>query len=396
MNIIDYILKEAKVNKWSVLQDNQIKNMTDQFLAKNKIKEKTEKDIFRLKMVYIFDKNVFNFEDAKQQYYKLSNFLVKEIITKLQLQPNEEKRILIWLLERFDTYISIDEERLKEDAEMIKNNLKLYFKNKKEIHKDIYSQSYKQLKELVGPYRETGQQLKHQEFLSKPIVQGKEYKIYKVTDIDTCIKIGQNTSWCIQGEEYAKDYLSKGPLYLVTKNDHRFALLSFESAQFMDVNDNTLKTEIVKDIFSVWPESQKMLDVKKNADLIRYIENPSEEQQLQAVNKNGKAIQHIKNPSKKVRLSAIRNDYNAILYINDRTEEEQLEAVKQNGLMLIYIKNPSEQVQLTAIKQNYKAIEDIKNPSEQVQLAAVKQNKDAIKLIKRPKNSVLNYLRNNP
>jgi hypothetical protein len=315
MNIIDYILKEAKVNKWSVLQENQIKNMTDQFLAKNKIKEDTMDAIKRFTKFFVFEKIVSNYDDAKQEFYNLAEFFNKEVIKKLNLQPSEEKRLLIWLLEQWQNN-DILNHRLKEDIEIIKQNLELYFKNKKEIHKDIYSSDYSKLKEYVHPYMELDF-IKHQEFLSKPIAQGKEYKIYKVTDIDTCIKIGQNTSWCIQGEEYAKDYLSKGPLYLVTKNDHRFALLSFETEQFMDVNDNRLDISVVKDIFSAWPESEKMLDVKKNADLIKYIDNPSEAVQLEAIQNDAHSIQFIENPSEVVQLKSVQLDQSAIKYIKN-------------------------------------------------------------------------------
>jgi hypothetical protein len=370
MNIIDYILKEARIHKWSVLQDNQIKNMTDQFLAKNKVNKN---------ITYVFDKKVSNWDEAKAEYYKKAEFLNNEIIKKLNLQPSEEKSLLVWLLQQiYDDHIH--REQLNEDKQIIKDNLELYFKNKKEIHKDIYNSNYSQLKQFIVPYREAGQESKHQEFLSKPIAQGKEYKIYKVTDIDTCVKIGQNTSWCIQGKETAEHYLSKGPLYLVTKNDHRFALLSFESAQFMDVNDNELNVQTVKDIFSIWPESQKLLEeaTKENAYIVKYMENPSEELQLDLARRFPQVIGYLKNPSEKVKMQAVSEDIQLVedypeLYEN-ANEELQLEIVKIDPLFISYLKNPTEKVQMIAVKKDIDSFENIRNPAKSV-IEYVEKNK---------------------
>jgi hypothetical protein len=390
-NIIDYILKEAKVDKWSVLQENQIKNMTDQFLAKNKVKEDIEKFLQQHGKVFIFGKTSLNWEEVKQLYYKKAEFLNKEIIEKLNLQPSEEKSFLIWLLQQiYDGFI--DRDHLKEDVEVIKDNLELYFKNRKEIKQNIYNVNYSKIKELVLSYKEKGFENKHKEFLSKPIVQGKEYKIYKVTEIDTCIKIGKGTSWCIQGEKWAKQYLEDGPLYLVTKNEHRFALLSFEAAQFMDVNDNNLKNEVLIDIFSIWPESQKLLEksLKQNYKLIELIENPSEQAQIIVIEKDPIRFYRIKdkNPTENVQIAAVSRKGYIIQDIEDPSEKVQLAAVKQDGRAIRFIKNPSREVKLEALKQTPLAAKEIKEIDEQIKIQFVQFKVGNIKYIENPSKEV--------
>jgi hypothetical protein len=220
---------------------------------------------------------------------------------------------------------------------------------------------YSDLKKLVQQFKESDFE-KHQEFLSKPIVQGKEYKIYKVTDIDTCIKIGQGTSWCIQGEETAKHYLSKGPLYLVTKNNHRFALLSFESSQFMDVNDNELIVEVVKDIFSIWPETEQLLDVTKDGLLLEYIDNQTEKVCIDAVKEDPYALQFVKKQTPEICLVAVKRDGWALQYVKEQTPEICLAAVKQNGWVLQFVKEQTLEICLEAVKKYRDAVHKIRDP----------------------------------
>jgi hypothetical protein len=342
--ILDYILKEARVCKWSVLQEQQIKNMVSQFVSKNKNTLLKDYDI---------ETNFVNFlQDANR-----CNVL---IIKKLNLDIKNEKLLIIWFCEQLVKQ-TILPHMIYEDADVIKNNLELYFKNKKEIHEDLYSSDYGKLKQWVQKYKDSDFN-KHQEFLSKPIAQGKEYKIYKVTDIDTCIKIGKGTSWCIQGEKYAKLYLSEGPLYLVTKNDHRFALLSFESAQFMDVNDNQLSVEAVKDIFRAWPKSKDLLNVKKNGELLKYIEEQTLEICLEAVKQDGMSLIYVKKQTPEICLAAVKQYAYALEFVKIQTPEICLAAVRQNGMTIRYVKEQTEEICLAAVKQSGWALEHIKDP----------------------------------
>src|SRR5271157_1432808 len=317
--IIDLVIKEAHIERWALLQQQQIVNMVNQFAAKNKVVD-------------------------KEPYFKYA-IKLNEIIKKLSVDFKTEKLLLIWLLEQV---LNKNITKIEEDSQVIEENLNLYFKNRGEIKKNIFNLSYKDIKEAVQPFKKGGEEAEHQEFLSKPVAEGAGYKIYKITDKSQCLRIGKGTSWCIQGDEWATKYLKKGSLYLVTKNDKRFALLQFESVQFMDVHDVELKPKVAMEIFEVWPESEKLLEkaVKRHGRAIKYIKNPSEQVQLEAVKQNGWAIKHIKNPSEQVQLEAVKQYGNAIEYIKNPSEQVQLEAVKENGYAIYYIENPSEQVQL--------------------------------------------------
>ena len=94
----------------------------------------------------------------------------------------------------------------------------LYYKNKKEIKQNLESISYSSLKQITSKYKDKKDPRKeYKELISKPDFTTGPYKIYKVTTIDQCLKVGKGTSWCIQGKQWAKKYLSKGPLWLVMK-----------------------------------------------------------------------------------------------------------------------------------------------------------------------------------
>ena len=146
-------------------------------------------------------------------------------------------------------------------------------------------------------------------------------------------------------------------------------------------------------------DEKKLVElVKRNAYIMHYIKNPSEEIQLEAVKQNGYVIAYISNPSKKVQLEAVKQNGRAISCIENPTEEVQLEAVKQNGCAIQYISDPSEEVQLEAVKQNGCAIQYIENLSEEIQLEAVKQRYPyAIENIKTKLcEKAIDYLINNP
>jgi hypothetical protein len=374
LQIIDLVLKEARVDKAALLQEQQINNMVNQFIAKHKM-EFFQPDLPKI----------------RKKYLKKADELNKLLIKKLTIDFKTEKQLLIWLLEQIKN-LNISYSRLTEDAEVIINNLKLYFENKSKINKNFLDYDYSALKIWVKPFKKGGEEAEYQEFLSKPIFEGKGYKIYKVTSVDQCIKIGKGTSWCIQGEEWAQKYLNKGPLYLVTKKDKRFALLSFESEQFMDIDDLELDRDTVREIFDIWPEAEKLLQNAKyfKPEVVKYLSNPSEELQLKAVGYRSNVIEFIENPTEKVLLKAVLLNGNSITYIHNPSEKIQLEAVKSKSEAIRFIENPSEKVQIEAVShhRDEMPIKFIKNPSEKVQLAAVGLNVDAIKHIKNPTEKV--------
>lgn len=313
----DYFLK------YSFLQDQQITNMVNQFAAKNNIEDKKHYFIYAEKL--------------------------NSVIKNLSVDFKTEKILLIWLLEQIHKKEIINT-RLDEDLDIIQENLSLYFKNRRQIDKNIFKYNYSDVKKWVSDFKDKGRD--PHEFLSKPDYQGGPYKIYKITDVDTCIKIGQGTSWCIKGASHARHYLSKGLLYLVTKDDKKFALLSFAEDAFYDIYDKPLKRDIKKDIFNYLPDEIFKIAFKKNKNFIEFIKNPSEKIQLSAVEYNGDLIAYIKNPSKKVELAAFNNNPMTIQFIKNPSEEMQLKAVREHSWLIEYIENPSEKVKLESSTKN--------------------------------------------
>jgi hypothetical protein len=431
MNILNFVLREAHIEKWALLQQQQLDNMVHQVFAKYKEKliNKKPDDTYFLHHSY-----TDYVKELKKPYFEYAKKFNEHVVKKLTIDFKNEKLLLIWLLEQVVTNqikaVSIDE-----DVDVIKNNLHLYFENKGKIHKNIFDSTYNDLKKWVVPYQPKGEESKHKKFLSKPYIEGKEYKIYKITKVDECVKISKGTSWCTQGIANAESYLKKGPLWLVTKNDKRFALISFESGSYMDVNDQRLKPEVVFEIFDIWPEAEKKLieNLKGNSYSIKFLRNLSEEQQLEmmpkepdvfqhlykptekvinkAVKEDGSNIQYVKNPSKELQEEAIKQDADnieridhidpeiekrlidinpdAIKHMKNPSEETQEKVVRLHGLAIKHIKDPSEKVKLLAVKQNGKAIRHLKDPSVEVQMAAVNNKWHSLAYIKNPDKKVI-------
>jgi hypothetical protein len=202
---------------------------------------------------------------------------------------------------------------------------------------------------------------------------------------------GRGTTWCTAGTNNNRfDYYNKyGPLYdIIFRGSGDKWQFHFETAQFMDEQDQPLDPDLVKPIIGLFSEDKWMVAIEHDGRAIRYVNTPSEAVQLAAVKSNGNAIEYIKNPSEAVQLAAVKSNGRAIRHVNTPSEAVQLAAVKSNGYAIGYIKNPSEAVQLAAVKDDGNAIEYIKNPSEAVQLAAVKSNGYAIEYIKNPSPAV--------
>ncbi len=163
-----------------------------------------------------------------------------------------------------------------------------------------------------------------------------------------------------------------------------------------DINDYSedIQLKIIKNN----PELIKIINNPSNEFLIKATEtneliitnilNPTEEVQLAIVDKDASLIKYIVNPSVKVQIEALKRNPNIFKLIKNPTEEVQLFATKQNGSLIRHIKNPSIAVQLEAIKRDYNAIRFINSPTEEVQLFAVRQNGCSLEYIPNPSSTV--------
>ncbi len=101
-------------------------------------------------------------------------------------------------------------------------------------------------------------------------------------------------------------------------------------------------------------------------EIIKDLNDVSEDKQISAVQHNKRAIGYIVNPSIKVQLAAVKFDGYALGFIQYPSEEVQLAAVEQQGYAIGYIRDPSEKVQLAAIGENQFAVQYIDNPTPRV------------------------------
>ncbi len=388
VDILDLLLKEARIDKWALLQEQQFSNMVGQVAAKDRKLIQPEWEHVNRDDTEAIGKLNNEFKKIKEDYIKYAKTFNEEVIKKLNLDFKTEKQTLVWLLEQVARK-EILESRIEEDAKAVKENLELYFKNKGELHKNLFNSSYTNLKSWIKPYRPKGEESKHQDFLSKPDVEGKSFKIYKITKVDQCLKIGKGTHWCIQGDEWAKKYLKKGPLWLVTKNDKRYALIQFESKSFMDVDDTHLEPEAMFEILDIWPEAEQRIkkEVEQDKELLEYIKD--EDFQELIVKSNPEAIRYIQHASQKIQDIALKKDPEAIRKIKNPSEKSQEYVVNLDGLTIRHIENPSDKIKLLAVQQNGKAIKYIKNPSVKIQMAAVNNKWIALSLIDDPDPSVI-------
>jgi len=191
---------------------------------------------------------------------------------------------------------------------------------------------------------------------------------------------GRGTRWCTAGDNDNQfDYYNEqGPLYnIIFRGSGVKWQFHFETAQFMDEQDEPLDPDLVKPLNGLFPEYMWMAaasTMDEYGDGIRYIENPTEKMQWVAVDLYGEAIEHIENPTEEVQLLAVSREGDLIRYIENPSEAVQLAAVNQYWYAIRYIENPSEAVQMAAVsKAGYDIIRFgyIENPSEAVRDVAV-------------------------
>jgi hypothetical protein len=110
-----------------MLTEQQIENMSNQYFAWyiNNIYYKIPRNPGYDETYDVSKNDVLN---SSKKIYEL-------IVKDLNLCIKEEKRTLVWLLKNFMFIFK----RIEEDAKTTKENLKVYFENRREIKKDIYS-----------------------------------------------------------------------------------------------------------------------------------------------------------------------------------------------------------------------------------------------------------------
>jgi len=138
---------------------------------------------------------------------------------------------------------------LPEDSEKLRELLEIYHRVKPRLpieFRDVNKfESYAQLRITLLPLLPTLKSIAELEqdgsaLLATAPLGGDVYQIYRLTTAEAASAAAKNSGWCVCNKETAADYLKEGPLYLIIKNDDRFALCHAASHQVMSINDEPL------------------------------------------------------------------------------------------------------------------------------------------------------------
>jgi len=173
---------------------------------------------------------------------------ILKIVNALKLGSNsDEKKYLAWIVKQLNAgellFMTVEE-----DGDVILKNLLEYVKYRKDWGK-LESLTYSDIKELVS---ENTPDATLTGILESPIATMGIWGVYEISDWQVIMKVGAGTSWCIQGETWAKKYSKTGKFYLITKKGRRHILLHFQEGQFMDVKDNQISLNMMKEFRDAW------------------------------------------------------------------------------------------------------------------------------------------------
>ena len=189
--------------------------------------------------------------------------------------PTSEKKYIDWIL-NLKTKNSV---RFPEDANKIKDTLTKFMnlskKGKWEGSKNIndyktygeLSQTIKDQEDVTTmqpiPKEQGGQ---HYEGMDK-IKELGDLSLWRITDLETIVHLAKDTEWCVREESYAKEYLKKGPLYIIIQTvagkhwsnlagdyeepdrEEPYVLIHFETAQIKNVLDDPINKKLAQEIY---------------------------------------------------------------------------------------------------------------------------------------------------
>jgi hypothetical protein len=170
---------------------------------------------------------------------------IKQIELLTALDPTRGK-YTEWIVRQYKTNTI----RLPEDNDKIKQLLKQFHKNKKQLqNKDINNYTPGGLARALDNTSVSKRQVKKAGRAGKAgkamlpngaelVLDKSPYQIIKVTDAKASSILCSGTKWCTANIDVAKEYIEDGPLYLVYRNGERYALAHADSGQMMDIYDD--------------------------------------------------------------------------------------------------------------------------------------------------------------
>lgn len=139
----------------------------------------------------------------------------------------------------------------------------------------------------------------------------------------------------------------------------------------------------------------QIFTINKYPDLIRYIDNPSDELQILAVDKDEKSLRYIENPCNDAIKIAARyyNHLDSHKYYDDYIAYLKI-IVRQNPFHIKYMKNPPETIQKIATQINSSTIKFINNPCVEAQKIVISDDIHFISDIHNPSEKAFQILEN--
>lgn len=182
----------------------------------------------------------------RKKLQKTQPQLISTLLPKLQhlteADPSPSGEYSNWILNLLIKQ-NID---LPEDAEKLRELLETFHRVKQRLpleFRDINKfKSYSQLRTTLLPLLPTLKsvaelELEGNKLITTQLINKAMYQLYEITSPEAASKAAKNSGWCVCNKETAASYLKNGPLYLVMRDDERFALGHAPSSQLMDVDD---------------------------------------------------------------------------------------------------------------------------------------------------------------
>lgn len=170
-----------------------------------------------------------------------------------EADPTENKSYTTWLLHQARRGII----RLPEDQDRVRDVLSFFDKAKQrwEYGKDIFRFDFNSLEDAVDKVRgtrfeeetdilksnrEKKREIKNQGF--QVVYDNPPYAVIKLTTPEACEIMGKGTNWCTKHPEVAqKEYLPRGALYVLLKNNKKIAQFHLPSRQFRNIRDKMIE-----------------------------------------------------------------------------------------------------------------------------------------------------------
>lgn len=175
-----------------------------------------------------------------KHYQELTPEQAKTKILQLaEYDPTPNKQYLPWIIKQDKTKTC----NYPEDGENTKELLTKFNKTKHKLDiKDINKYTYPQLAKTINDYNIIEQQIPIYTGTTK-IYDKDNQTILKITDPKSLSKYSENTEWCTKARSTAMDYLSKGALYVVYRDNVKYVLIDFPSNQCQDIYNQEVNFE---------------------------------------------------------------------------------------------------------------------------------------------------------